>query len=275
MRGTSANLAGALAAGLAFAFQACSPALRPPRPIAELGRPSTGAAPAPERSAEELLAAAESEFLRRPDRAAVDAAVDAALAAALADPTRADGLVVAARALAWRVEHESAAGARAALVARELEAAQWCGKRAPSDPRCDYALAIALGQQARERPSTAEDGLRQMVAALRRAAAAAPELDRGGPDRVLALVLLRAPGWPAGPGDPEAGLAAARRAVAIDPDHAPNQLAFAEALRKNDAETAAHTAFARARQLAAERERAGDPDATEWVREADRALGPG
>jgi hypothetical protein len=135
---------------------------------------------------------------------------------------------------------------------------------------CDYALALALGLQARERPSTFREGLAEMVLRLRRAAAAAPELDRAGPHRVLALVLLRAPGWPLGPGDPEEGLAEARQAVARAPDHAPNQLALAEALSANGEAAPAQAAAHRALALAEAAGAAGEPEAGDWVAEARR-----
>jgi tetratricopeptide (TPR) repeat protein len=154
----------------------------------------------------------------------------------------------------------------------EVQAAQLCGDRAPSAAACDYALAIALGQQARERHATGRDGLAKMVAALRRAIASEPRLDGAGPHRVLALVYLRAPGWPAGPGDTEAGLLEAREAVILVPEHPANQLALAEALRRNGRPDEARAAYRHALELA--RGAAGDPDAPEWLAEATKGLGP-
>lgn len=137
-------------------------------------------------------------------------------------------LAAEVHALARRIELQPFTSARAALSTEAVAAGQRCEQAAPGSPACDYALAIALGLQARERPGTAREGLALMAGMLRRAAAADPDLDRAGPDRVLALLLLRAPGWPLGPGDPEEGLAVARRSVSRYPDHAPNQLALAE-----------------------------------------------
>ncbi|MGE5234517.1 MAG: hypothetical protein ACM3OB_10435 [Acidobacteriota bacterium] len=252
---------------------ACAPALREPRPVAELRGPAVPTAtPAPEASAAELLARSRADFARRPDAAAVHAALDAALAAARADENGVDGLLAACRAAAWLIEHETNPATRAALIATSLDAAQWCGRRAPAAAGCDYALAIALGQQARERPATAEDGLQKMVAALRRAIDAAPELDEAGPHRVLALLLLRAPGWPAGPGDPDEGLTEAEKAATLRPDYPPNQLALGEALRTAGKDDQALAAYQRAQALAQARATAGDPDAAEWQHEAAAAL---
>jgi len=91
---------------------------------------------------------------------------------------------------------------------------------------------------------------------------------------VLALVYLRAPGWPLGPGDPEGGLAAAQKAVSLAPDHPPNQLALAEGLAQSGRRDEARAVCERALALARSRAAAGDPDAPEWVAEAERGLEP-
>ena len=109
-----------------------------------------------------------------------------------------------------------------------------------------------------------------MVALLRKVIAAAPALDSGGPHRVLALVLLRAPGWPMGPGDPEAALDEARAAARLFPGAAENQLALAEALGKNGSPDGARAAYQRALDLATAA--AGDPDAERWRAEASAGV---
>jgi hypothetical protein len=85
---------------------------------------------------------------------------------------------------------------------------------------------------------------------------------------VLALVPTRTPGWPVGPGDPEAGLARACAAAQRDPEHAPNQLALAEALAATGADVEEQAVLARGRALAERAVAAGDPDAPEWMRDA-------
>ncbi len=251
---------------------ACAPALHAPPPFSPAAPGSStgdGAARNAPAGTDELLREAEASFARRPDREAVARAEVLFRTAAAADPRSIAGFVGVVRATSWRIEHEADAGARQRALAAELDAAQWCGQRAPGNAACDYWLAIALGQQARERPATALDGLKKMAAALRRAAAAQPALEEAGPDRVLALLLLRAPGWPAGPGDPEEALAAARRAAKLRPEYAPNQLVLGEAALANGLAADARAAYAAA--LAAARA-AGDPDAAGWASEAATAL---
>jgi hypothetical protein len=242
----------------------CAAALREPAPLS----PAAPGGPA----AAEVLAAAEAAFSRRRDAAEVRRAERLFGEAAAADPAGVDGLAGAVRARAWLVEHSRDHAERLALATAAVEAGQWCQRRAPANPACDYWLAVGLGLQARERPATATEGLRLMAAALRRAAAADPRLDLGGPPRVLALLLLRAPGWPLGPGDPEAALAEARAAAALAPDHPPNQSALGEALLANDRSDEGRAALGRALDLARARAAAGDPDAPDWIREAERLL---
>ena len=189
------------------------------------------------------------------------------LDAAVADPRRVDALVGAMRAVSYRIEHEPGVE-KGKLAAEGVELGQWCQRRAPTDAECDYRLAIALGQQARERPSTGKDALGKIVDLLHRAIARAPQLDSAGPHRVLALLLLRAPSWPTGPGDVDAGLVHARAAVGMFPDAAQNQLVLGEALAKNGDREAARAAYAKALALANAARTAGDPDASAQLAQA-------
>jgi hypothetical protein len=261
---------------LPFAALGCAPALHDPPPLSRLGSDilAPGPVTADPSRVDPLLAEAEAHFAKRGNGDEARAAQRRYLEAARADESRVEGLLGLARSTSWLVEHGSEAEERGPLVSLGVEAAQLCARRAPANAACDYALAIALGQQVRERHATARDGLSRMVAALRRAAGGDPGIDDAGPHRVLALVFLRAPGWPAGPGDPEAGLVEARAAVALAPDHPGNQLALAEALRRNGQPTAARAACVRALDLAHARRAAGDPDASEWLAEATQGLGP-
>jgi hypothetical protein len=184
-------------------------------------------------------------------------------------PSAAD-LASQARAAVSRSEDEPDAHVRAALVRQAVEAARHCEQLAPATPGCDYALAIALGIQARENLATAISALPEMVRLLRAAAQADPGLDFGGPNRVLAILLVRAPSWPLGPGDADEGLESARRAVALAPDHAPNQLALAEALRATGDEPGATAALQRAVGLSRRAVEAGEPEAGRWLRESER-----
>jgi predicted RNA polymerase sigma factor len=219
-----------------------------------------------------MIVRADLEFGRRPDTEAMARSQTLYLEAMRAEGAPVEAFLGAARATAWMVEHEADADRREALAVEGVQIGQHCVGLFPSEVECTYRLALAVGQQARERPSTAIDGLSVMVELLEEVIANAPELDFAGGDRVLALVLLRAPGWPTGPGDPEGGLTHALSAVGAFPDYPPNQLVVAEALLENDRREEGRQAFERAAELARTGIDAGDPDAAEWLSEAEHAL---
>lgn len=244
----------------------CATALKEPPPLATMQTGASGVA------ASSLLEEARAAYARRPDLASVRRAEALCLEAAQADEASIDGLVCAAQAKSWLGERERDRAAREQLAVSAVQVGQWCRKRAPESAACRYWLGVALGMQARERPSTAEDGLKRMVTLLREAAQGEPAMDEAGPYRVLAILLCRAPGWPIGPGDVEEALATAQKAVALRPDFPPNQLALGEALAKNDRAPEAREAYRRARQLAVTSPGAADPDAPTWAREADARL---
>jgi tetratricopeptide (TPR) repeat protein len=244
----------------------CAAALKEPPPISELQHGATGG------SAEALLEEARAAYAKRPDVEAVRRAETLCLEAAQVDEKGTDGLLCAIQAKAWLAEREKDSAARKALAVSAVQAGQWCQRRDPSSAACKYWLGVALGMQARERPTTAEDGLKRMAQLLREAMAADPGLDEAGPERILAVLLLRAPGWPVGPGDVEEGLELAQKAVKLFPDHPPNQLALGEGLQKNGKPREAREAFTRAAALARTPPKDEDPDAATWIAEADDRL---
>jgi tetratricopeptide (TPR) repeat protein len=245
-----------------LASVACAHALRTPPPLEKI-------APPPEAGATELLARADEAWSRRADIAQAGTAEQLYLQAARADPRNAAAYAGAVRAKAFRMGREKDGGKRGQLAADAVAVGQLCEQDAAPSALCDYWLAAALGLQARERSATGHDALPHMVDLLHRAAAADPALDRGGPHRVLAILLLRAPGWPMGPGDPEGALPQAQAAARIEPSYPPNQLALAEALRKNGHAGEARAAYAEALRLASAD---ADPDAAGWADEARAAI---
>ena len=244
----------------------CAAALKEPPPISALQHDAVGTT-----SANALLQEAAEEYQKRPDTAAVRRSEGLCLQAAQADDAGKDGLVCAIRAKAWLAEREKDTNVRTDLAVSAVQAGQWCLRREPGSPACKYWLGVALGLQARDRPVTAEDGLKRMAQLLREVVRDAPLLDEAGPERVLSLLLARAPGWPIGPGDVEEALVLARKAVLLRPDYPPNQLALGEALLKNDDRAKAQEALARAIDLAGRAPFASDPDAPTWIADA-RAL---
>jgi hypothetical protein len=257
-------------ASLVFAV-ACTSALKQPPPVAEIGAPQQKSG-AESVDSSDVIARADFEFGRRPDPTAVSRSRALYLDASRGEGASVAAFLGAARATAWLVEDETDAARREELAVEGVQIGQHCVKLYPSEVECIYRLALAVGQQARERPSTAVDGLAVMVELLEEVIAAAPELDFAGGDRVLALVLLRAPGWPTGPGDSEAGLTHALAAVRAFPDYPPNQLVVAEALLENGRREEARQALTLAIELAKGEMDAGEPEAAEWLAQAEQAL---
>jgi len=177
-------------------------------------------------------------------------------------------IISLARERIWLSGHDPDPEARREAATGAVHAGQWCRSLRPDDPECAYWLGAALGVQARERRGTALDALPLIVELFMEAREGAPLMDRAGPDRALALLFLRAPGWPTGPGDPDLGLEHAEIAVGLEPGYAPNVLALAEALESMERIAESMAAYERAQSMAREASDRGDPDAHEWVGEA-------
>lgn len=187
-----------------------------------------------------------------------------------AGPASVAALAAAIDADARRSDHESDSTIRGDLAADASRNADACVSLEPQSAACLYGRAVALGLNARAHPTQASAHLSAMLDALARAESVDPNYDEAGPARVRALVLVRAPGWPLGPGDPETGLAAARRAVTLRPLYPPNLLALAEAQAKNGDASAARDSYTRAYDAALASPAGADRD--DWLRQADQAL---
>lgn len=186
------------------------------------------------------------------------------------EPSSVAALAAAIDADAKRSDHEPDSKTRSELAAEADRDAQACVALEPHAAACLYWRGIALGLEARAHPTRAGELLNNMLDSLAQAESADPNYDEAGPARVRALVLIRAPGWPLGPGDAEAGLVAARRAVALRPQYPPNLLALAEALSKTGDGNGARENYARARDATLAQPAASDRD--EWLRTADQGL---
>jgi hypothetical protein len=137
---------------------------------------------------------------------------------------------------------------RSQLLAAATASARQCLDQAPDNAACQYAQAQVQGLTARARPLEAPSQLKDMLASLTKAEARDPGLDHAGPARLAAVVLLRAPPWPLGPGDVDAAVTAAQRAVQRDPGYPPNLITLAQAQAKGVGTAAARATFAKAQQ---------------------------
>jgi len=281
MRRSAGSLRKAILAGASLAAAAavtgCAAALKEAPPLVDLA----GGGPPPDASSVDgLLRQADAQFSTRTlesvrRSAALYLRVASAETGASAPAGRPEGVLGAVEAQVWLSDHETAPAARESAARLAVQVAQWCPRIAPDLPDCDFWLGAALGVQARERPATGLSALAKIEAAFKRAAEGNPEMEDAGPDRALALLYLRAPRWPRGPGDPEQGLAHAKKAVALRPDYPPNRLALAEALAAAGDTAGSVAAGREALRLAEARVAAGDPDANEWVSQARKSIDGG
>lgn len=185
-------------------------------------------------------------------------------------PTSVEDLAAAIQADSRRSDRDIDGNGRAQLADEANGYANACIEKAPRAAACLYGRAVALGLEARAHPTRANELLKSMLDSLNAAEAADPDYDQAGAARVRALVLIRAPGWPLGPGDPDAGLESAQRAVKERPEYPPNLLALAEAQAKTGDVAGSKETFARARELAQALPPSEDRDG--WLHESDRGL---
>ncbi|HEV2701766.1 MAG TPA: tetratricopeptide repeat protein [Steroidobacteraceae bacterium] len=182
-------------------------------------------------------------------RPAVPPAASGAAQGAALSPVQ---LLAAVQRDADRIDRSTDSAERAQLLAAATDSARQCLAQAPEDAACPYAQAQVQGLGAREHPLEAPSLLKQMLANLAKAEALDAALDHAGPARLTAVVLLRAPPWPLGPGDVDAAKAAAQRAVQRDPGYPPNLITLGQAQAKSDGAPAARATFDRARQAVQE-----------------------
>jgi hypothetical protein len=106
------------------------------------------------------------------------------------------------------------------------------------DPEVHYYLAANLGLVARENVAVAMDNLPRLENEMQRAVALNPDIDDGGPLRLLGMLYLKAPPWPAGIGDGDKALDLLGQAVRNHPTHPLNHLFYAEAIWDMEGEEA-------------------------------------
>jgi hypothetical protein len=98
------------------------------------------------------------------------------------------------------------------------------------DGAVHYFLATNLGLAIREHIVLAMDNLGRLESEMQHAVALSPDIDDGGPLRILGTLYLKAPSWPKGVGDHDKALELLEKAARTHPRHPLNHLFYAEAL---------------------------------------------
>lgn len=105
------------------------------------------------------------------------------------------------------------------------------------DAAVHYYLATNLGLAVHDHPVEAAHSLQRLETEALQAVQLNPDLDGGGPMRLLGMLYLKAPAWPAGMGDGDKALDLLKQAVDKHPDHPLNQLFYAQALWEVEGES--------------------------------------
>jgi len=190
---------------------------------------------------------------------------DAIRAQQAAPRDRSAGLALA-RCAHLRADPETDAARVVAVTEKGAEAARLVSS-GPDDAEAAYLQAINLGLYLRAKGLVAIGRLSEMMALLK-TAGAKPDIDQGGPLRALGLLYIKAPAWPVGPGDLDAGLDLLKQAASKYPEHPLNHLFYAEALIEAGDHANARIELDQTRALSAA-DRYGDW-AARWKKEADQ-----
>lgn len=93
-----------------------------------------------------------------------------------------------------------------------------------------YWLASNLGLAVRDHLTLAIQNMPRLEREMKQALALSPDIDHGGPLRLLGMLYLKAPPWPAGIGDGDQALELLEKAALKYPEHPLNHLFYAQAL---------------------------------------------
>lgn len=123
-----------------------------------------------------------------------------------------------------------------------------------ADGAVHYYLAANLGLAVRDHITLAMENLGRLESEMQKAVELSPDIDDGGPLRLLGALYLKAPAWPNGIGDRDKALELLEKANKEHPRHPLNHLFYAQALWEEGSDTAldqAKTEFALGEKLLA------------------------
>jgi tetratricopeptide (TPR) repeat protein len=131
----------------------------------------------------------------------------------------------------YLAERETSQGKREKLAAEGFGFAETAlANGGDGDGVVHYYLATNLGLAIREQITLAIENLSRLEDEMKRAMDLSPDIDDGGPLRILGALYLKAPAWPNGIGDPDKALELLEKAVKKHPGHPLNHLFYAQAL---------------------------------------------
>ncbi len=213
-----------------------------------------------------LQAEADAHCQQTAARALRDSGYDQAVRAQQSAPQDRDIGLILARCSLMKADFEGKSDRRIELSEQGYEAARRVS-RGPDDAEAAYLQAVNLGLYVQAKGMMAVGRLSELVKLLK-TAGQQPQIDDGGPWRVLGLLYVKAPAWPVGPGDLDLGLDLLKKAADSYPEHPLNHLFYAEALIADGQKEPARAELERTRSLATP-QRFGDW-AARWQDEANK-----
>lgn len=128
-------------------------------------------------------------------------------------------------------EREANQEKREKLAAEGVDLAEAALKQGGGDDGAvHYYLAANLGLAVREHITVAMENLSRLESEMKQAQDLSPDIDDGGPLRLLGALYLKAPAWPNGIGDLDKALELLENAAKEHPGHPLNHLFYAQAL---------------------------------------------
>jgi len=205
---------------------ACGPARRAPEPLdaGDQALPGTIA---------ELVHEAESSFDRCGPVDAVQRSLAATEVALASVPDHPEASLHAARAAAWLLEFDESLdpAAKRDLAGRGVGYAETALAAGGESVETVFLVGALLGLQLEAaRVPLAPGKLGRVHEHFERAVELDPSFSDGAPLRALGTLLVKAPSWPAGPGDVERGVELLTRAVLEHRDDPANHYYLGEAL---------------------------------------------
>lgn len=149
------------------------------------------------------------------------------------DPAHEGAAWRAARALYFLSEAEPQKAMRAELSGRCMDAAH-VAMTSGQSAAGHYWGGLCMGARAQAKSMEAMELLPKMVEVGRTAVALDPNIEHGGPHRLLGGIFLRAPAWPTSVGDIDEALTHLEEAVKVDSSWPENHLMYAEALAADE-----------------------------------------
>jgi hypothetical protein len=213
-----------------------------------------------------LIAQGDAQCQQTSPRPLRDAGYDLAVRAQPTAPQDRDLGLLLARCTLMKADFEGKSDRRTQLCEQGYEAARRVS-RGPDDAEAAYLQAVNLGLYVQAKGMLAVGRLSELVNLLK-IAGTQPQIDDGGPLRVLGLLYVKAPAWPVGPGDLDHGLELLKKASESYPEHPLNHLFYAEALMADGKKAEARVELERTRALATP-QRFGDW-ATRWQNEVNQ-----